>query len=134
MAARFKAKIATPHGPRTCFEAQAARESKQPLVARFGGIPLKRQKTAVLTDRSSTGPIYPNKELIRRLHTGRCEICTRTDNIQVHHVRQLADLSRSGQPQPDWTQIMGKRRRKALVVCGDCYDRIHGQPAKPLTQ
>jgi group II intron reverse transcriptase/maturase len=133
IAARFKAKIPTPHGPRTCFEAHVTRESKQPPVARFGGIPLKRQKTAALTDRSSTGPIYPNKELIRRLQAGRCEICRRTDNIQVHHVRQLADLSRSG-PQPEWTQIMAKRRRKALVVCGGCYDRIHGQPATPLTQ
>jgi group II intron reverse transcriptase/maturase len=134
MAARFTAKIATPHGPRTCFEAHVARESKKPLVARFGGIPLKRQKTAVLTDRASTGPIYPNKELIRRLHAGRCEVCTRTDNIQVHHVRQLADLTRPGQPQPDWIQIMGKRRRKALVVCGDCHDRIHGRPATAITQ
>ncbi|MCD9881004.1 hypothetical protein LJ657_47305 [Streptomyces sp. NR30] len=48
MTARFKAKIATPHGPRTCFEATLARDSRRELVARFGGIPLKRQKTAEL--------------------------------------------------------------------------------------
>ena len=134
MAARFKAKISTPHGPRTCFEASVAREGRNPLVARFGGIPLKRQKTAVLTDRLSTGHVYPNKELIRRLHAGRCELCKRTDNIQVHHVRALADLNRPGQPQPQWAQVMGKRRRKSLVVCGDCHHRIHGHPATPLTQ
>jgi hypothetical protein len=135
MAARYKAKIQTPHGLRTCFEASVPREGSNPLVARFGGIPLKRQKTAVLTDRTSTGPVYPNKELIRRLQAGRCEICKRTDTIQVHHVRQLADLHRPGQPQPGWTQLMGRRRRKTLVVCGDCHHRIHhGQPAAPLTQ
>ncbi|TDO26060.1 group II intron reverse transcriptase/maturase [Kribbella sp. VKM Ac-2527] len=134
MAAKFKAKISTPHGLRTCFEASVTREGKKPMVARFGGIPLKRQKTAVLTDRSNTGPIYPNKELIRRLHAGRCELCKRTDNIQVHHVRQLADLDRPGQPQPEWAQVMAKRRRKSLVVCGDCHDRIHAHPAAPLTQ
>jgi group II intron reverse transcriptase/maturase len=128
MAARFKAKISTPHGPRTCFEASVAREGRKPLVARFGGIPLKRQKTAVLTDRLSTGPVYPNKELIRRLRAGRCELCKRADNIQVHHVRALADLNRTGQPQPEWVQVMGKRRRKSLVVCGDCHDLIHGHP------
>jgi hypothetical protein len=134
MAARFKATIATPHGLRTCFEASVAREGKKPLVARFGGLPLKRHKTAVLVDRLSTGPVYPNKELIRRLQKGRCELCKRTDNISVHHVRALADLTRPGQPPPAWAQVMGKRRRKALVVCGDCHDLIHTQPATPLTQ
>lgn len=134
MAARFKAKISTPHGLRTCFEASVSREGKKPLVARFGGIPLKRQKTAVLTDRLNTGPIYPNKELIRRLQAGRCELCKRTDGIQVHHVRQLADLDRPGRPQPEWTQVMAQRRRKSLVVCGDCHDLIHRHPAAPLTQ
>jgi hypothetical protein len=34
----------TPHGPRTCFEAVVERgKDSKPLVARFGGIPLKRQ-------------------------------------------------------------------------------------------
>jgi hypothetical protein len=41
-AARYKAVIETPHGPRTCFEAVRIRDGNQkPLVARFGGIPLK---------------------------------------------------------------------------------------------
>ena len=52
-----------------------------------------------------------------------------TDNISVHHVRTLADLNRPGQPQPPWAQVMAKIRRKALVVCGDCHDLIHGHPA-----
>ena len=53
MAARYKTAIETPHGPRTCFEAVRIREGNQkPLVARFGGIPLKRRKTAVIIDRA----------------------------------------------------------------------------------
>lgn len=128
MAARFKAKIETPHGPRTCFEASVERAGKKPLVARFGGVPLRRQKQAVLTDRLSTGPIYPNKELIRRLLAGRCELCGRADVIEVHHVRNLAELDRLGQPSPPWAQAMAKRRRKSLVVCGDCHGQIHGTP------
>ena len=39
MAARYKAKVITGHGPRTCFEARRHREGKADLVARFGGIP-----------------------------------------------------------------------------------------------
>lgn len=133
IAARYKAKIDTPHGPRTCFEAKVERTGKKPLVARFGGIPLKRQKTAVLTDRLATGPIYPNKELIRRLLAGRCELCGRTDGIQVHHIRNLAELATLGSLPPDWAQVMAKRRRKSLVVCGDCHGSIHKEPA-PLTE
>jgi group II intron reverse transcriptase/maturase len=132
MAARFKAKIETPHGLRVCFEASVERAGKKPLVARFGGIPLKRQKMAIVTDRLVTGPVYPNKELIKRLLAGRCELCKRTDNIQVHHVRKLADLDRLGQLQPHWAQTMAKRRRKSLVVCDDCHGSIHGQPATTL--
>ncbi|MHB8440276.1 MAG: reverse transcriptase/maturase family protein [Acidimicrobiales bacterium] len=134
MAAFHKAKIDTPHGLRTCFEASVVREGKKPLVARFGGIPLKRQKTAILTDRLMTGPVYPNKELVKRLLAGRCELCKRTDNIVVHHVRKLADLDRLGQLQPHWAQTMAKRRRKSLVVCGDCHDRVHGQPVNSSTE
>ena len=134
MAARHKAKIDTPHGLRTCFEARVERAGKKPLVARFGGIPLKRQKMAVLTDRLATGPIYPNKELIKRLLTGRCELCGRTDGIQVHHIRNLADLDRLGQLPPQWAQAMAKRRRKSLVVCGGCHDSIHGNTATHLME
>ncbi|MET9251898.1 hypothetical protein [Nonomuraea sp. NPDC003709] len=49
-------------------------------------------------------------------------------------MRRLADLGKSGDPRPAWVEAMAKIRRKALVVCGDCHDLIHGHPATPLTQ
>jgi hypothetical protein len=64
---RHKAKVSTPYGLRTRFEASIERPGKKPLVAWFGGIPLKRQKNAVLTDRQHTGPVYPNRQLVTRL-------------------------------------------------------------------
>jgi len=132
-AAKHRAKVDTPHGLRTCYEASVERGGRKPLVARFGGIPLKRQKTAIITDRQTTGPVYHHKELIKRLLTGRCEICKQTDTVAVHHVRKLADLAQPGLPQPAWAQIMAKRRRKTLVVCANCHDRIHnGQPSPTL--
>jgi len=123
MARKFKAKIVTPHGLRTCFEARFDREGRPPLVARFAGIPLKRQKMAVLTDRA---PIrsYPNKELISRLLANRCELCQRTDTVQVHHVRKLADLDMTGNS-PEWVTFMANKRRKSLVVCDECHEQIH---------
>jgi hypothetical protein len=50
MAARFTAKAITADGPRTCFEARTRREGKKDLVARFGGIPLRQDRRAVITD------------------------------------------------------------------------------------
>ncbi|MGP4011966.1 group II intron reverse transcriptase/maturase [Streptomyces sp. 4N124] len=134
MAARFKAKIATPHGPRTCFEATLARDSRRELVARFGGIPLKRQKTAELTDRL-TGPVYPHKELIRRLSANRCELCKRPSEVEAHHVKSLNKLQQAGDASSDWVKMMVARRRKSLVVCGSCHDRIHQRkPSATRTQ
>ena len=125
MAAKHKAKIETPHGLRTCFEARVHRESRPALVARFGGIPLKRQKTAVVSDRQPPRVSYPHKELTRRLLANTCEICKQTGDIQVHHVRKLADLARPGTHQTPWAQLMARRRRKSLMVCGACHEQIH---------
>jgi hypothetical protein len=52
MADKYKTTIATPNGPRRCFEARIERADRKPLVARFGGIPLRRQRRTVLTDRN----------------------------------------------------------------------------------
>jgi hypothetical protein len=133
MAARHRAKTMTPHGPRVCFEASIARESRQPLVARFGGIPLRRQKTATLIDRQPHRPLYPHKQLIRRLQRGRCELCEATEHIEVHHIRRLADLAAAGPWPPAWAKIMANKRRKTLVVCRDCHDLIHTRHTPALT-
>jgi group II intron reverse transcriptase/maturase len=125
MATKHKAKVSTPYGLRTCFEASILRDGRSPLVARFGGIALKRQKTAVIIDRQPHRPLYPQKQLIKRLLKGRCELCRRTDGIEVHHIHKLADLVKAGTDQPAWIQTMLKRRRKTLVVCQDCHQQIH---------
>jgi group II intron reverse transcriptase/maturase len=126
MATKYKTTIDTPHGPRTCFEASTLRAGRKPLVARFGGIPLKRQRKAVLEDHQP--PTYINrKELINRLQTGQCELCEHRAQVEVHQVRKLADLTRSRQPRPAWAQLMVKIRRRTLVVCVDCHLAIHAK-------
>jgi group II intron reverse transcriptase/maturase len=140
-AAKYKAKVDTPYGLRTCFEARIERTGgRKPLVARYGGIPLRPQKKAVLRDHQPDRAVGP-KELITRLLANRCEICERSGNVQVHHIRKLADLDkfldRSGPTDmPAWAAIMAKRRRKALVVCQYCHDNIHAgpPPAAKLTE
>ena len=135
MARTFKAAAGTPYGPRKCLEARVERNGRKPLVARFGGIPLRRQKDAVISDRVLVPGVIRHKELVARLLADRCELCKDTDGISVHHVRRLADLHRPGRPQPAWAQQMARRRRKTLVVCRSCHDAIHaGQPTPQLTQ
>lgn len=135
MAAKHKAKVQTPYGLRTCFEARIDRDNRQPLVARFGGIPLLRQKSAMVTDHQPIRVDYPHKEIVKRLLADTCEICQHTSEVQVHHVRKLADLGIPGPLQPLWAKAMANRRRKTLVVCASCHGHIHtGQPATPLTQ
>ncbi len=131
MARKHMATTATSHGPRRCFEARIQRDGRKPLVARFGGIPLKRQRKAVIDDRPAAPLTRPRgSQLTRRLRTGRCELCELRASVQVHQVRKLADLAAAGQPQPGWAELMARKRRKTLVVCPPCHDTIHtGQPA-----
>ena len=100
MAAKHKATIETPNGPRACYEARIERPGKEALVARFGGIPVVRNRRAVLVDRTSSHQvIYPRKELVRRLLTRRCELCGEPGAVTVHQVRNLASLEmHTGQP------------------------------------
>jgi hypothetical protein len=132
MAARHKAVIETPHGPRACFQAVVERAGRKPLTATFGGIPLKRQRKAVLDDRlPSPAAITRRKELIQRLQAGRCEMCQRTGDVEVHQVGKLAHLGKTGTPRPAWAELMARRRRKTLVVCAACHDSIqHRQPTR----
>ncbi|MFC9083456.1 reverse transcriptase domain-containing protein, partial [Streptomyces sp. NPDC057062] len=134
MAAKHKTRIDTPGGPRVCFEARIERKNRKPLVARFGGIPLQRQRAAELADREPVRVDYPQKELISRLLADTCEICGSKGNVQVHHVRALADLAHAGWQPSDWARVMLHRRRKTVVACDTCHDRIHAEGPARLTQ
>jgi group II intron reverse transcriptase/maturase len=127
IAAQHRAKIETPHGPRTCYEARVERSGKQPLVARFGGIPLVRDRWAIVIDRTPVHQVtYPRKELVRRLLARRCELCGEPGPVTVHQVRSLASLGKHT-AQPAWATLMVRKRRKTLVVCCPCHDAIHDE-------
>ena len=127
-AARYKAKVPTADGLRTCFEARIRREGKPDLIARFGGIPLKRDRRAVLRDPAPVPVTIPRKELIYRLRKRWCELCEHGATVTVHHVARLADLGQAGPGQPAWAALMAYRRRKTLIVCTACHDYIHANP------
>ncbi len=128
MAARHKAKIETRDGLRTCFEARKHREGKKDLVARFGGIPLRQNRRAVIRDPAPAPAPYPRKQLIKRLRKRECELCETGTTVAVHQVTRLKELGKPGPGQPARAALMAKMRRKTLIVCADCHEHIHAAP------
>ena len=128
MAARYKAKIETRDGLRTCFEARKHREGKPDLVARFGGISLRQDRRAVIRDPAPVPASRPRKELISRLRKRECELCETGTTVAVHQVTGLKTLGKPGPGQPAWAALMAKMRRKTLIVCAACHDWIHANP------
>lgn len=132
MVRRLRTKVATPDGLRTCLEVRVPRDGKAPLIARFGGIPLRTTLTAYVEDRLVARKSHSGTELLQRVLAEACEACGSTLNVEVHHVRKLADLNRRGRkPLPDWMRLMASRQRKTLVLCRVCHDNIHaGRPLR----
>jgi hypothetical protein len=128
MAARHKAKTATADGPRTCFEAKRRRKGKPDLVARFGGITLRQDQRATITDPPPVQVPAPRKELLARLRQRECELCEPGATVAAHQVTGLKELGKPGTGQPAWAALMAKMRRKTLIVCAPCHDWIHANP------
>jgi group II intron reverse transcriptase/maturase len=128
MAARYKAKIGTSDGLRTCFEARRFREGKKDLVARFGGIPLRQNRRAVIYDPAPAPALYPRKELEKRLRKRECELCGSGTTVAVHQITGLKALGEPGPGQPAWAAHMARMRRKTLIVCASCHEWIHANP------
>jgi len=113
------------------FQVIVPREGKKLLIARWGGIPLKRKIQAILNDHPPH--FWPSRsELEKRLLADTCELCCSTDRVEVHHIRALKDLEQKGRRErPLWAKVMSARKRKTLVVCWSCHRNIHaGQSVK----
>ena len=132
---RYKSTLQTEHGERVCLKVEVEQgNGKRPKVTQFGGIPLKRNRQAILVDQQPTRRRFERNELIKRLLAQECEVCGSTEDINVHHIRALRDLNVNGQGKKrPWVQIMAARRRKTLVVCHLCHVDIHAGRSNPQT-
>ncbi len=133
MRRQYKSIVETEHGPRVCLKVVKQQDNgKPPRVAYFGGIPLKRQRQAVLVDQQPQRYRAGRNELIKRLLADKCEMCDSTVKVEIHHVRALRDLNVKGQrAKPKWVQIMAARKRKTLAVCRTCHMDIHAGHSNP---
>jgi len=115
-----------------CLKVIIERPNKDPLVAIFGGFGLGKQPAETIEDRlvDLDRKDYRRTEMLQRLAANTCELCGSDKNVEVHHVRKMADLKVRGQrAAPAWKQVMSARRRKTLITCARCHDKIHkGEP------
>ena len=62
-----------------------------------------------------------------RIKRGICELCGKhTDDIHIHHVKRLKDLT----DKTEWEILMKKSRKKSLAICPACNDKIHANKSK----
>ena len=132
----YKSSVPTDHGPRKCLKViKEQGNGKPPKVTQFGGIPLKRNRQAVLVDQQPQRYRTDRNELIKRLLADKCEMCDSTVKVEVHHIRALRDLNVKGQREkPKWVQTMAARKRKTLAVCRTCHMGIHQGQSNPHKQ
>lgn len=123
---RYQTTILTPQGSFKGLMVKVERTGKHLLVAYWGGISLSRRMEVVLNDNPQPVWNYKRTELLQRLLADECELCGSQSCVEVHHVRALKSLRRTGRAMlPSWAQTMIARRRKTLVVCKPCHANIH---------
>jgi len=129
---RYRAVLDTEHGPRRGLQVTVDRDGKPPLVAQWGGISLARDTTPRPLNDDPARVWSARSEIVQRLLADECELCGSRQQVEVHHIRALKDLSRKGQGNPpEWARRMAARRRKTLVVCRACHEGIHtGSPPR----
>jgi hypothetical protein len=133
---RYHSILQTPDGPRKVLKVAVARGTRHPLVAIWGGIPLKYRKDAILHDQPRRIWNNDRTDLEQRLLADTCELCGSHADVEVHHVRVLKNLMRPGRAErPDWVRVMISRHRKTLVVCRTCHmDIQHGRPRRHVAR
>ena len=99
------------------------REGKKPLHATFGTHAIRRQPFGHSSNVDKLRVAYiPRTQLVDRLMANECEICGSKQQVEVHHIRAMKDVQDYAE---GWQQLMSAMRRKTLIVCKDCHERIH---------
>jgi len=79
-----------------------------------------------MADSSSIAGAYHTKT--RHCYTyfvtdSKCEYCGKEEGyFEVHHVKKLANIQKGVET---WKRLMMARKRKTLVLCVECHDRLH---------
>jgi group II intron reverse transcriptase/maturase len=124
MARKYKVWLDTPRGKRKAFQVTVVRPGKKDLVATFGGITLAREEGRAIQDEVTRWWWNSRTEILQRMLADKCEYCGWEGKCEVHHVRQLANILKRGNL-TGWRKLMAIKRRKTLVLCRTCHDKLH---------
>src|SRR6266851_3653321 len=62
-------------------------------------------------------------KLLKRMDAKKCEYCEKEGGyFKNHHVKKLANIKKGTQT---WQRLMIARKRKTLVLCVECHDKLH---------
>jgi hypothetical protein len=127
---KYRAKFVVNGLEYTGLQASIPRKEKPPLVATWGGIPLKWTIKATLQEQP-TRLWAGRSELVQRLLAEVCEHCGSSKDVEVHHIRAMKDIHQhAGRPKPPWMVRMIALKRKTLLLCRECHDDL--QAARPM--
>ena len=92
--AKYGTRVTTKEGKSLrCIQVKVEREGKKPLVATFGGFSLERKRTWVIDDQEFKVINGIRTEILQRLEKDQCEICGSTQDVEVHHVKNISDVT-----------------------------------------
>ena len=122
---RYRTTIETKDGTYKVLQVTVERDSNKPLITYFGGVSLRWNKWVKIDDNLTNQIWNGRSEVVQRLLAQKCALCGAEDCIEVHHIRKLADLKqKGGLKRPEWMIKMSARKRKTLVVCRSCHEKI----------
>lgn len=68
-----------------------------------------------------------SEELRNRILRGTCEVCGSVTDVEAHHVRNLSAHMRMyvNKKVPDWLKLMWNMKRRTLILCNCCHNKLH---------
>jgi RNA-directed DNA polymerase len=114
------------------MDREVLRNYRYQVMGKENNLKVYRLKHLVRKDRDGLVDLKPltarytlkRTEIIARLNANRCEYCDKEERCEVHHVRKLKDLARKRE-KTLLERMMMARRRKTMVLCPDCHDKLH---------
>ena len=122
---KYGATIKTNEVDRKVILVKRDNKLRKPLIIHFGGISLKWNKWASISEQPVDCVWNNRTELIERLKAQECELYGSHEKVEVHHIRKLADLKQRKATKAEWQKKMIARNRKTLIVCQKCHNSIH---------
>jgi group II intron reverse transcriptase/maturase len=80
-----------------------------------------KKKDSNIDELPNTIQFTARTSLVDRLKAEKCEMCGKTDKLEMHHIRKLKDLK----GKKLWEKHMIARQRKTIALCLECHVKLH---------